>query len=603
MAKDYDLEFVRASKGEGLRNSKVADNNPNPIVITRELIQNALDARVDDKTEVSFDLETIPVDELPGIEKYRDAFAAIPKKPHDKTIANIMKNHLKSKEIQVLWIEDKGKGLDSRNMNKLLDDGNSDKSTGLGSYGVGHLAAFLASGLRYIVYGGSSKEGTILSGHCILATFGPGTDASGPDGYVVSKTKQPDIFDRKFPKFADLNTGLWKNRLARIKREGTGSFVCILGFNHFLDEEPNDLKTEKEIAYAAACHFMPAIFEGKMKVRVGKTQLTKHSLDEIIGEKKTMMRRAENNEYGVAGARFYSLYECMRKENFIEVRLDEHERAKVFLDRTPSHEKPVIHLYRQGMWITSRVPGLLSTDFSDYKAFTAIVLVDQEEAPELNRIVTSAEGPKHVEVDMKRLDKYDRAIMKEYFGKIKEELEDHVEENKGEDELDQTLSYTTTGFRRTQPGFYDRLPDGKRTPDSDPDPDPDPNPDPEPPPGPKPQPKRKGKHLDIPHICVAENEKIQVVGGVDQDYGQVEVNLISRSGSDQSCDNPVTDALVLLKPQSEKDGKAIPENFHIPLEDDEEKYSAVKLGKIKKGDLAITLFPADPPPLRGGYSL
>ena len=596
MAKDYDLDFVPASKGVGLRGIALAENNPNSTVTTRELIQNALDARKGDSTEISFDLENIPLEQLPGIEQYREAFGSISKKHRDKAIYNTIKEHLSKKEIQVLWVADKGKGLDSHNMNKLLDDGNSDKSTGLGSYGVGHLVAFLSSSLRYVVYGGCSSEGQILSGQCILATFGPGKELRGPDGYVIVKAEQPDMLNRQFPRLADLKEGLWKDRLDKMKKEGTGSFVCITGFNHFLEKGVSDQKTEEDIAYAASCHFMPAIFEGKMKVRIGRTKLSKTTLEEIIGSRKEEKRRAERSEYGVAGARFYSLYECLRREKSTEVPLSNNDRVKIFLDKSPKHDRSVIHLYRQGMWITDKVSGVMPADFSDYRPFTAIILIERESAPKLNDIITSAEGPKHVEIDERRLEEDDKEEMKNLFKEIRLDLQGKIKKNEEKDEISDVLQHEKSGVVKIRPGgkYNPRIPKPPKPELVDPPEDP-PDKPPKTPSGTKSN--RKGKQIIIAHTHIVDEGKVMIAGFSDKDYELVEVSLSDRSGSDESCDNPERDGVVFLEPISEYQGTSLDISKHISRGEDE-GYSAVKLGGIKKGilEITLTLAAAAPPP-------
>ena len=62
-------------------------------------------------------------------------------------------------------------------MNSLLGDGAGEKPYDLsGSYGVGHLAPMALSNIRYMLYGGVTKEGhRIACGRTVLASH-PGKD-------------------------------------------------------------------------------------------------------------------------------------------------------------------------------------------------------------------------------------------------------------------------------------------------------------------------------------------------------------------------------------------------------------------------------------------
>ena len=163
-----------------------ADDQTNPAIIVRELIQNSMDASLEAGRStclVDFVLEDASLQEIPGIESYRVALANA-KIAHKENIeaaeATIerFENCLKKQCIPVLSVLDNGIGLDSSRMHSLLGDGTSDKtgasSNRGGSFGVGHYTTFPASDLRYIIYGGVTKNGsTCMSGHAVLASHPP----------------------------------------------------------------------------------------------------------------------------------------------------------------------------------------------------------------------------------------------------------------------------------------------------------------------------------------------------------------------------------------------------------------------------------------------
>lgn len=163
-----------------------ADDQANPAIIVRELIQNSMDASIEagrSSCIVDFVLEEVSLQELPGIESYRAALANAKIAHKDNLEAaeatiERFENCLKKHSVPVLNVLDNGIGLDSSRMHSLLGDGTSDKTGASanrgGSFGVGHYTTFPASDLRYILYGGVTKNGaTCMSGHAVLASHPP----------------------------------------------------------------------------------------------------------------------------------------------------------------------------------------------------------------------------------------------------------------------------------------------------------------------------------------------------------------------------------------------------------------------------------------------
>ena len=151
--------------------------NAEPVV--RELLQNCLDARHErESVEVVFTIDQVPVTDLPAYKDYREAFRSARQQrkqhnqlsPKDVKICERIDEIIKGDQVPVLFCRDNGKGIDDNQMNRLLSEGNTDKSDeGAGSVGLGHLTAFAASDLRYVVYGGKTSGGFTGSGRAILA--------------------------------------------------------------------------------------------------------------------------------------------------------------------------------------------------------------------------------------------------------------------------------------------------------------------------------------------------------------------------------------------------------------------------------------------------
>ncbi|MBF2755162.1 MAG: hypothetical protein ISN29_07890 [Gammaproteobacteria bacterium AqS3] len=98
---------------------------------------------------------------------------------------------------------------------------------------------------------------------------------------------------------------------------------------------------------------------------------------------------------------------------------------------------------------------------------------------------------------------------------------------------------------------------------------------------------------------VFENGEIRFLARADKKYDNVEVRVVTKSGSDRSCVKPLPDQFVYLTREAGKrNEKPIPAESYIPEFQNQEKkdYVAVKLGTVSKGETMFSLKPAAPPP-------
>ena len=135
-----------------------------PDVVVRELIQNSLDAwreldaaSAGECARISFHLDKLTVDDIPGIEDYRlalDNAESFMREQHPDSppaqaegIVARMRRALDAEYVDVLTVTDNGAGLTRKAMWGLLSDGQSVKSGASGgAIGNGHFTAF--SGIR-----------------------------------------------------------------------------------------------------------------------------------------------------------------------------------------------------------------------------------------------------------------------------------------------------------------------------------------------------------------------------------------------------------------------------------------------------------------------
>lgn len=384
-------------------------NSPEPVV--RELLQNCLDAARDAErgcAEVWFTITDIPLANLPGIDDYRVAFEA--SKAHhagdpgpDKAVAvERIESVLASDRVRVLYCRDNGIGLDQESLNRVISEGSTDKKTGGGSTGVGHLSAFSASDLRCVFYGGRSRASGALhdafSGHAVLASHrSPDNPKVGrrASGYWVRRDMES--FWAGGENFPDAAPILLADEMDRI--DDTGSVVCITGFNSFRDDPAKAVKSLKRVA---AAHFCAAIERGEMIIHVcdvdgEKSVVDRDTLGAILeGDKGRTSARAGERISGQQAWRAWRVLDGGRE--LVDVGVDGVHVWFRPIEDDDGFKDSRVQLCRAGMWITNDRKHL--GRFGNCRPFDAVVLVN---GGEMYEIVRAAEGPDHIGIEPKRL--------------------------------------------------------------------------------------------------------------------------------------------------------------------------------------------------------
>lgn len=431
-----------------------SDGSAEPVV--RELIQNSLDAASDSQAEVRFIVEEVPAEEIPGLNDYRQAFADAeryrrrvtghPSHDEQEIIARI-KRWVNAPRVPVLFCVDNGCGIPPQRMKSLLTTGNTDKGEGgAGSFGVGHLAAFGASDLRYVLYGshywpnGDGPPPRISSGHAILATRDrPGLQSEDESCYLAAEGywRSPrGTWEEAtaFPETVPL-------MLARHLPEGTGTVVAILGFNDFR-RSAKDLVAGQQIAQIAAANFLHAIHHDRLVVSVTDTAgevvtVSSTSLEQLLGGQKHQMRATAKGQ--ISGARAYAAYQALRYPDEPSVEAPAGVQiAWRSADAETGNHGTTVHVFRKGMWISSQVRQLERRDFGNCPPFTAVVNFSEGEHEQL---VRDSEDPGHRRIEPKRLnDRMRREKLNELFKGIAGALRVAV------GTLDESEDYTPSGF-------------------------------------------------------------------------------------------------------------------------------------------------------------
>lgn len=558
-----DLHFGQIHRPEGFTSAAVAqfDGSAGPVV--RELLQNSLDAAVEagaPSAEVRFVICEASHDELPGWPTYERTFQAAlaqrrgreSKGSHDeKMVIERIQRSSGAETVPLLVCIDNGHGLNGPRMEALLTPGNTSKGErGAGSFGLGHHAAFGASDLRYALYGAKyrrddSEVASIASGHAILATHRDSTNSlRAADGYWFKKGREDAAFDGVYDCFPETLPPL----LAPFLGEAvTGTAVCITGFNDFR-REPGDPSAVESICRVAAANFVDAIHAGSLVVQVQDKRhdmavtVDRSALGELLESIADNKRAGRGKRGEITGNVAYNAW---RTRNLGETLYPTDGITIRWRRLEPSDRQPTrVHVFRRGMWITSRAPGLsASPDFSDTWPFDAVLSL---ESGRLEELVRNAEGPEHRGIDRKRLNNREKAQYRECVAEIasrlreaagtRQDLEDFVPE--GFATLTGKEVRTAERLRRPRvpagggsrketlkggrvSGHGQREPGRRRG---------------APRPGSRPR-YRTSLRLEEPDVVAADlGYEEEVAAG-----SRVGVRVISASGADASCEQPLPD--------------------------------------------------------------
>lgn len=269
--------FPNNNDGEDdhLNQPGIEDFRNAPIIsLAREICQNSLDAK-DPKqhapVEVHFQLMELPAEQFPGIGEFKEILNAckLYQPNSDKTQAffNRAISLANSETISCLVISDfyttglrgvqGGKNTDWYKLTKAV--GSSDKSSSLGSFGIGKFAPYANSDLRTVFYSTFNENGErAYQGVSRLISHEWNNEVTRGTGYYGVRSKNDPILEATAIPF-----------IARREKVGTSIVVC--GFQ-------KDTKWEMKIVRAVLESFFCAIQSESLVVRAGKNLINKGNL-------------------------------------------------------------------------------------------------------------------------------------------------------------------------------------------------------------------------------------------------------------------------------------------------------------------------------------
>ena len=474
---DGELYFGQTHRPEGFTSAALAqfDGSAEPVI--RELLQNSLDAADQSGVpvaEVRFVISEANRDELPGWSKYIAVFkearrqrrsqSGVKRSQDERMVVERVEGSSRHATIPLLLCIDNGHGLNGERMDALLTPGNTSKGErGAGSFGLGHHAAFGASDLRYVLYGAKyfnkdTSISEIASGHAILASHRDKENVlRAADGYWFRSEHGHLAFNGKYDCYPDTLPRLLWELLAGVE---TGTIVCIAGFNDFRREE-DDPTAMDSIRRVAASNFSDAIDAGRLRVDVEDdcadeaVTVGRDDLGEVLDRYSQNKRAAKQGQ--INGQVAYSAWKTIN----LGERLPCHGGGLIrwrpldASDRQPTR----VHIFRKGMWITSRAPRLAAPEFSSTWPFDAVLSLD---SGPLEKLVRSAEGPEHRGIDTKRLDNKQKKQYRQLMAEVASQMRAAVGERKDLEDFVPKGFATLTGhdIRTAEPIRRPRLPAG-----------------------------------------------------------------------------------------------------------------------------------------------
>ena len=453
---------------QGFTSDTTSRHEASPYHVIRELLQNCLDGARDAgrRAEIDFTIDEVSPSEIPGIDDYREAFRRAREgrgeiqrtlgqsaSNHETVVIDAIDEQLSQQSIPVLACVDNGVGLDDNRLMALLAEGDTTKARAstqgrLGSWGVGHLAAFAASDLRYVLYAGkSARGGPRAAGQAILASHqGDGT-ICGAEGFWVERYEDMRL-DGKHEFVVDVPQVL--NRYLETV-PSTGTVVQIPGFNWFRIDRRSSVVDE--MARVAALNFLAALETDEMRVTIRdhvhdrvETVDYDHLSAIIAGIAHERNAKARGQWSGSRASRGL---QTLRDGRRLEGVLADDPGVEIWF-RAVSREESArssVHVFRDGMWITDGPLRMEPGNFDGVNPFDSVLSLRQPVTgtSEIYELVREAEGAEHRDLRQKEIKGRDR---QQRFADLLTEIAKALREAAGEISADD--SFTPEGFAQIE---------------------------------------------------------------------------------------------------------------------------------------------------------
>jgi hypothetical protein len=381
--------------------------------LAREIIQNSLDAAVGNApVSVSFDVQEIPTEQIPGIEDLKDTVKRCLGAPGNdgkkaQQFFYAAAKALLGKKVTVLSIVEKNTtGIrgpyrnDTPYFAYMKSTGQSKKEVrdggvGLGSYGIGKLAPFAVSDVRTIFVSTVFKSGAtykqFTQGKALLTSHLDQKNRTRQNvGFWGVKANCMPVDGR----FSELPKWVQRARNLSDLSQNLGTSFHVIGFNAVQD-------WDKFLLASVLENFFSAIWKSQLVVKIGNEVVAKETINELFAradlvESLTEMSEGEPEAFNNAKHFLETLVgtEEVIIENQENRELGNCEVRIVVGDVLPKR----VAILRNGMFITDQMEHLKR--FGDFKEFVAVVECQNNRGNELLR---EMEPPRHDKFEPDRL--------------------------------------------------------------------------------------------------------------------------------------------------------------------------------------------------------
>ena len=345
---------------------------------------------------------------------------------NERGVIRRMRTAIDKDSCLLLTCRDNGVGLDQARVNDLMGEGNTDKpDQGLGTSGVGHLTAFAASDLRYVLYAGRARQDgelvDVAGGHAILAPYKGGDGKKfAADGFWMRP--DADLYERTRENFPAEIPSVLSPELEQL--QDTGSIIAIAAFDSFRQRKGPSVAAES-IADAVAVNFLVAVMTKRLTATVSVNGEATVKLDSnSINSRLSNLASKPAAQRSGRLHRKYALRSCETIRTGREINVPEVDGVTCWVRELPAGkgEYSRVQLFRDGMWITNKAPGLQASDFGDRKKFDAVVNLT---SGRLHELVRTSEGPEHRGIDRHRIpDEYKE--LRKLTGQVANALREEV---------------------------------------------------------------------------------------------------------------------------------------------------------------------------------
>lgn len=431
MKKGYYFPLRNGGLKDGINDSGIETFKGNPLYsMTKETIQNSLDAREDNSIPVILDFKNIEIDieKVPYVNEFRDILKACYSEDSNDKTKNFFKeslNIMNNDKISILEIADYNttglKGARKENdspfndLVKSVGVSNKDASSG-GSFGIGKNAPFACTKLRTVFYSTKDNEGIFaLQGVSRLITHKNdiGRDTKGT-GFLGIKEEDSigEIICRPF-----INDELRENIDETFIRKETGTSLFVLGF------ESND-EWKNNIIDATLDYYLVAIIDGNLEVRVEDTIINKETLQKVITLRNINRNDSLTYNYYEALTYFELQDGCYKfEENNFE------GLGKIILYVYIKKDLPKKIALVRGMGMK-----IIDKSFRLTNNFVGVLKLEGEN---INIFIKSLENPSHDKIETERAEdiKYAKRIINKLNDWMKSCIKS-IEEDDGKEILD-----------------------------------------------------------------------------------------------------------------------------------------------------------------------